>query len=156
MASDDCDFSDRPYAEVMADFKASWDGWRAGDVETTRLLKVMDSLQSEHVAHELEGLRVEMASLEGARHGTTLDIFEPVAAGAGGLAAGIAAQWLLDVRLGNCFPVTGLPGLIVAGIAARSEQPMSASRRASIVGAGVMFTLGSQVYGWMTPAEDSE
>jgi hypothetical protein len=120
-----------------------------------RLKKARDLQRQAESRAEAEALRAS-ATLEDAerqiaeiKRGNSVNLLEICGSAAAGLALGIAAQKMMDVRVQG-VPVNGVLGLAGVGLGVVLEEDFPV--RAVFAVGGAMFAAGSLAYAYMTPA----
>jgi precorrin-3B methylase len=119
-----------------------------------RLKKARDLQRQAEVRADAEALRAS-ASMEDAerqiaeiRRGSAVNLLEICGSAAAGLALGIAAQKMMDVRV-HGVPVNGVLGLAGVGLGAALEEDFPV--RAVFAVGGAMFTAGTLAYAYLNP-----
>ena len=119
-----------------------------------RLKKARDLQRQAEVRAEAEALKATTTVEEAERQiaeikrGNTVNLLEICGAAAAGLALGVAAQKMMDVRVQG-VPVNGVLGLAGVGLGAVLEEDFPV--RAVFAVGGAMFAAGTVAYAYMNP-----
>ena len=119
-----------------------------------RLKKARDEQRKAEIARDAEVLRASQSieeaekQIAALKRGSAVNVLEVCGSAAMGLALGITAQKMIDVRVKG-VPVNGVVGL--AGLGAGLALDEDISVRTVFAVGGTMFMAGSMVYAYLTP-----
>lgn len=119
-----------------------------------RLKKARDLQRQAEVRAEAEAMRASATVEEAERQiaeikrGNAVNVLEICGAAVTGLGLGVAAQKVIDVRVGG-VPVSGALGLVGVGLGLALEEDFAV--RAVLAVGGTMFAAGSVAYAYMNP-----